>query len=102
MNARSPRRLAALALLILASCKSSSSPTPAPEPPPVPPRGDDAAAPQVDASRAVPERGAIAGRGDACSKDQDCNWDDECMPKRCSATPRQPRDCDESAPPPGS
>ncbi|MFO0551716.1 MAG: hypothetical protein U0271_25245 [Polyangiaceae bacterium] len=40
-------------------------------------------------------------RGSECRVDADCAWDDPCMPSACSAGPKKPQNCDESAPEPG-
>ena len=76
-----------LVLALLVACSKSPEPMP-------PPSAPVSAAP-------VP---AVAAkwRGDRCSSDADCAWDDPCMPSRCGkATGASTVRCEESAPAPG-
>jgi hypothetical protein len=93
-------------LSIVAACARPTSTTE----PPI--RGDDAAIPTATPSTmAMPtvsassSTTAIAAENAAdvhCTKDDDCDWDDPCMAKRCLGGPRKPIACEESSPRPGT
>jgi hypothetical protein len=45
---------------------------------------------------------AQSTRGDYCTSDADCRWDNDCFPTRCGLRDNPQDECEESAPPPGT
>jgi hypothetical protein len=66
------------------------------------PIGPTGAASTADPGAAAPAA-SRGGRGDRCSADADCGWDDPCTPRRCGRAAGAPGPgCDKSWPPPGT
>lgn len=68
-------------------------------PEPLPPSAPVSAAPA--AVQVPPAVVAPKWRGDSCSSDADCSWDDPCSPSRCGNGVARPTGCGEAAPAPG-
>ncbi len=76
-------------IVLLCACAGAVEPPPAP------------AAPPVQVAAASPKSIEPTWRGDRCTTDADCAWDDPCMPARCGKGTPIAATCDESAPAPG-
>jgi hypothetical protein len=75
---------------------------PGPRPPFI---GCDESAPKPGACRCLAGTCATvyAKTSGSCSADSECDWDDDCMPKKCEKRPkRAPTGCDKSYPAPGA
>ena len=103
-------RIAPLLLVAILGCGRSTPPGGAEHRAPandavaavVPPLPRDAVADAAAIVAAVPDASPPRARGEYCSNDRDCDWDDPCMAERCQRAPAKPLGCDKSGPPPGT